>query len=78
MRVDLGGVVRVWVGETGGKERGGGGGGGGVVGSEQGMPESEMGDDDTDSVDYAAEMEAEAARNGSVWSAAYAARAGVY
>ncbi|KAL5217223.1 hypothetical protein ABZP36_017907 [Zizania latifolia] len=57
----------------------------GVAGSEQGTPESEMGDGDNDSVDYAAEMDVDAAGNGSAGaaaaaasSAAYAARAGAY
>ncbi|XP_006651650.1 protein FAR1-RELATED SEQUENCE 5-like isoform X2 [Oryza brachyantha] len=55
-----------------------GGGGGGVAGSEQGTPESEMGDGDNDSVDYAAEMEVDASGNGAAADAAYAARAGAY
>ncbi|KAF0923768.1 hypothetical protein E2562_006726 [Oryza meyeriana var. granulata] len=54
--------------------------GGVVAGSEQGTPESEMGDGDNDSVDYAAEMEVDASGNGSAGAsaAAYAARAGAY
>ncbi|KAG8097699.1 hypothetical protein GUJ93_ZPchr0013g33933 [Zizania palustris] len=53
-----------------------------ATGSEQGTPESEMGDGDNDSVDYGGEMDVDAVGNGSAGvaasSAAYVERAGAY